>query len=267
MSRQVDFYGNYSEFTESVSAAVRAEAFGEDVGQNSWITADEYAGFAERLGLSGESHVLEVASGSGGPSLWLARRIGCRLTGVDSNEAGIATASRAAAEAGLAGRVEFRLADANARLPFDDATFDGILCMDAMNHLPDRLAVLRDWRRLLRPGRRAVFTDTVVITGPVTAEELARRSSIGVFLFTPPGANERLIGDAGLRLVESEDVTENAALVSARWRAARERHRDALVRMEGEERFAGTQTFLDTVHRLTSERRLSRIVYVAERAD
>jgi SAM-dependent methyltransferase len=267
MPREVDLYRNYSEFSESVSAAVRAEAFGEDIGQNSWITADEYLRFADWLGLSPDSHVLEVASGSGGPSLWLARRAGCRITGVDSNEGGITTASRAAAQAGLADRAAFRRADANTRLPFDDAAFDGILCMDAMNHLPDRLSILRDWRRLLRPGRRAVFTDTVVITGPVTGEELAQRGSIGVFVFTPPGVNERLIDEAGLRLVAREDVTENAALVSGRWRAARERHRDDLIRLEGEERFAGLQTFFAVVHRLTSERRLSRIVYAAERPD
>jgi SAM-dependent methyltransferase len=267
MQHEVDFYRNYSDFNESVSKAIRAEAFGEDIGQNSWITADEYLRFAGWLGLFPDSRVLEVASGSGGPSLWLARRAGCRLTGVDSNESGIETASRAAAEGGLADRVDFHREDANTRLPFDDETFDGILCMDAMNHLPDRASILRDWRRLLRPRRRAVFTDPVVITGPVTAEELAQRSSIGVFVFTPPGVNERLIDEAGLRLVEREDVTENAAVLSGRWRAARERHRDDLVRMEGEERFTGLQTFFAVVHRLTSERRLSRIVYAAERLD
>ena len=91
--------------------------------------------------------------------------------------------------------------DANARLPFDDNSFDAVLCIDAMNHLPARLAVLREWQRVLRPGHRALFTDPVVITGPVTNDELALRSSIGVFLFVPPGINERLIEEAGLRLV------------------------------------------------------------------
>src|SRR6476620_11413371 len=244
MPKRFDLYsGTYSQFTERVLAAVRAETFGEDIGQNSWLTADEFGGFVDQLGLSGIDHALEIASGSGGPALFAARRTGCRITGVDADESGVATASRAAADAGLGERVRFRTSDANARLPFDDASFDGVLCMDAMNHLPDRAGVLHEWRRVLRPGRRAVFTDPVVITGPVTYDELARRSSIGVFVFVPPGVNERLIEEAGLALAERRDVTENAARVSGRWRAARERHRDELVRIEGEQRFSGLQDF------------------------
>jgi len=99
----------------------------------------------------------------------------------------------------------------------------------------------------------------------VTNDELALRSSIGLFLFVPPGSNEQLIAEADLKLIQSEDVTENAALVSGRWHDARERHRDALIRIEREERFEGLQQFFDTVHRLTSERRLSRIVYLVEK--
>jgi SAM-dependent methyltransferase len=134
-----------------------------------------------------------------------------------------------------------------------------------MNHLPDRLNVFREWQRILGPGRRAVFTDPVVITGPVTNDELALRSLVGLFLFVPPGVNEQLIADAGFRLVQQEDVSGNAALVSRRWHDARQRHKDALLQIEGEERFEGLQKFFTAVHRLTSERRLSRIVYLVEK--
>src|SRR6185503_12279552 len=151
-------------------------------------------------------------------------------------------------------------------LPFDDDFFDALLCIDSMNHFPDRLAVFREWRRVLRPGGRALFTDPVVITGPVTNDELALRSSIGLFLFVPAGVNERLLEEAGLRLVLQEDVTENAALVAGRWHRARNNHRDDLVRIEGEERFLGLQRFFEAVHTLTRQKRLSRIAYVAEKA-
>ena len=266
MAERTDlFYNTYSHFDEQALAAVRAETFGRDIGQNSWLTADEYERFASWLGLAPESHVLEVASGSGGPALYLAELAGCRVTGVDANESGVATAERSAADSNITNRVSFRVADANAPLPFDDGAFDALVCIDAMNHFPERASALREWRRVLRPGGRAVFTDPVVITGPVTNDELALRSSIGLFLFVPPGVNERLIEAAGLRLVKQEDATDNAALVSGRWHQSRLRHRDALLRIEGEERFESLQKFFDAVHRLTTERRLSRIVYLAER--
>jgi hypothetical protein len=77
--------------------------------------------------------------------------------------------------------------------------------------------------------------------------------------------NERLIKEAGFSLMRQEDVTENAALISGRWHAARASRRDELLRIEGEERYEGLQKFFAVVHSLTTERRLSRIAYVAEK--
>ena len=266
MPKRVDLFDStYSHFTENVLDVVRKETFGEDIGQNSWLTVDEYDRFLSWLGLTSQHHVLEVASGSGGPALHLANTVGCRVTGIDANEKGVTTASQMAATADQADRLRFVVADANARLPFDDNTFDAVLCLDSMNHFQDRLAVFREWHRVLRAGHRAIFTDPVVITGPVTNDELAMRSAIGLFLFVPPDINERLIEEAGLQLVRQEDVTANAALVAGRWHASRERHKDGLLKIEGEERFDGLQRFFASVQQLTSERRLSRIAYVAEK--
>jgi len=99
----------------------------------------------------------------------------------------------------------------------------------------------------------------------VTNDELALRSSIGLFLFVPLGVNEQLVEASGFRLLKNEDVSANAALVSGRWHESRQRHKDDLIKIEGEERFAGLQQFFAAVQRLTSERRLSRIVYLVEK--
>jgi hypothetical protein len=105
----------------------------------------------------------------------------------------------------------------------------------------------------------------VVITRPVTNDDLALRSSIGLFVFTPPGVNEHFIETAGFNLLRREDVTVNAAVVAGRWHRSRHRHRKALLEIEGEERYEGLQKFFAAVHRLTSERRLSRIAYLVEK--
>lgn len=265
-ANRVDLFDStYSHFSEQVLDSVRKETFGDDIGQNSWLTRDEYDRFIGWLHVGAGHRVLEVASGSGGPAGYLADQSGCHVTGIDSNEFGIATATRAAVESHLSDRLKFIAADANARLPFANEAFDALLCIDSMNHFPDRLAVFREWTRVLRPGGRALFTDPVVISGPVTNDELALRSSIGLFVFAPGAVNEQFIESAGLRLLRQEDVTENAAMVSGRWHLARHHHRDALLRIEGSERFEGLQRFFAAVHRLTSERRLSRIVYLAEK--
>ena len=265
MTKRVDLFDStYKNFQDRVHDAVRKETYGIDIGQNSWLTVDEYERMLPWLELKADEHVLEVASGSGGPALYMARTTGCRVTGIDVNPSGVATASELAAKAGQADRVCFTVANATAALPFDDHTFHGLVCIDSMNHFPDRLAVFRAWRRVLRPGRRALFTDPVVITGPITNDELALRSSIGLFLFVPPGINEHLIEEAGFRLIRKDDVSGNAAAIAGRWHEARRTHEAELRRIEGDERFEGLQRFFKAVHNLTSRKQLSRIVYLVE---
>lgn len=187
MSRSVDLFDStYSHFEAEVLARVRRKTFGEDFGQNSWTTADEYRRWAEWLDLREGSHALEVASGSGGPAVFLAGLCGCRVTGIDFNPHGVATANERAQAHGLAPRVAFQQGDADEPLPFPDGTFDAVLCIDSANHFPHRLQVLREWHRVLRPRGKLLFTDPVVVTGLVSNEELAVRSSIGYFLFAPP---------------------------------------------------------------------------------
>jgi SAM-dependent methyltransferase len=266
MKRKVDLFDStYSHFEAEVLARIRQKTFEEDFGQNSWTTADEYRRWAQWLDLRETSNVLEVASGSGGPAIFLAKLCGGRVTGIDINAHGVAAAIERAQVHGLAARVAFEKVDAGVTLPFPDLSFDAILCIDSANHFADRLGVLKEWHRVLKPGGNALFTDPVVVTGLVSNEELAARSSIGYFLFAPPGVNERLIEEAGFEIVRQEDVTENAALVSKRWYEARAEDYEALVKIEGEERYVNLQDFFSTVHRLTKERRLSRFVYMAQK--
>jgi len=66
--------------------------------------------------------------------------------------------------------------------------------------------------RILKPGAgRMLFSDALVIGGVISHDEIAARSSIGFYLFSPPGENERLIRSAGFSDIKVVDTTENAA--------------------------------------------------------
>jgi SAM-dependent methyltransferase len=262
----VDLYNNvYADFASDAEAAVRQATYGEDLGQSSWLTAQEWLEFADQLAVMPGAEVLEVGSGSGGPAVYWALVRGCRVTGVDINEHGVRNALRLAEARGVAERAHFQAVDASQPLPFPEGTFDAVVSNDAMCHLGQRVSVLHDWYRVLRPGGRALFTDAMVLTGIVSHEELAIRSSIGFYLFVPPGENERLLGEAGFALLRVQDVTDNAAEVSRRWHDARAQHREALVAREGQANFDGLQRFLRCVNTLSVERRLSRYAYLAEK--
>ena len=212
---KVNLYDHvYGDFDSTAEGAVRRETYGEDLGQSSWLTATEWLGFADQLGIGEGSDVLEVGSGSGGPAVYLAAKRACRVTGVDVNEHGVRNAIALAEARELADRTHFQAVDASQPLPFGDARFDAVVSNDAMCHLRNRVSVLRDWHRVLRPGGRALFTDAMVLTGIVSHEELATRSSVGYYLFVPPGANERMLQEAGFTVRAAQDVTTNAAEVS-----------------------------------------------------
>ena len=67
--------------------------------------------------------------------------------------------------------------------------------------------MLRECRRVLKPGGRLLFSDALVVNGPLTNEEIAARSSIGYYVFVPRGENERLIQEAGLTFLQAQDTT------------------------------------------------------------
>jgi len=262
----VDLYNaSYGQFSADAQRAVRTATYGEDLGQTGWMTADELRHFSALLKLDASSQVLEVGSGSGGPALFLAASIGCTVTGLDVNAFGVGTAQDQAAQRGLDRLVTFQVIDAGQALAFGQDSFDAVISNDAMCHIPRRAEVLAEWYRLLRPGGRMLFTDAMVLSGLVSHEEIARRSSIGTYFYLPPGENERLIKAAGFELLVCEDRTAEAAAISRRWHDARTKHREALVGLEGERPFSDLQDFLWCVHTLTAERRLSRYMYLAQK--
>jgi hypothetical protein len=117
--------------------------------------------------------------------------------------------------------------------------------------------------RALKPGGRMLFSDALVIDGMVSQEEIATRSSIGFYVYSPPGENERLMERAGFRNSLATDTTDSAARIARQWHHAREKRKEELVAAEGSTNFEGLQRFLSCVHTLTSEKRLLRYLYFA----
>jgi SAM-dependent methyltransferase len=91
-------------------------------------SADKIRLLGERLGLGRGSHVLDIASGHGGPALVLAREFGCRLTCVERAPEFVASARERIAAAGLEDRIELVEADA---ATFELGRYDAALCIGA----------------------------------------------------------------------------------------------------------------------------------------
>ena len=104
--------------------------------------------------------VLDFAAGT----CWateLLSRLAVRTVSVDlSLEMMRRGRERLAADARLVFRddADFVVARGQA-LPFADGTFDGILCLNALHHLPSYAVAFREFHRVLKPGGRAVFSE------------------------------------------------------------------------------------------------------------
>jgi SAM-dependent methyltransferase len=96
------------------------------------------------LRLGRETVVLDVACGTAGPALVLAREFGCRVHGVDVSATFIEAAQQRIAEAQLADRISVEIGDA-AETVFEPASYDVALCLGAAfiwGHIGDAAAAL-----------------------------------------------------------------------------------------------------------------------------
>ena len=113
------------------------------------IARDVHVGPGQTLG--------DLACGSGGPGLWVARAAGARLIGVDFSSVAIQHARQRVAAFGMSGKADFLVSEITT-IPLPDAGLDGAMSVDAFQLFPDQPATLREIARILRLGARLVLT-------------------------------------------------------------------------------------------------------------
>lgn len=95
--------------------------------------------------------VLDVASGTAGVALQLARRTGAHITGIDVTEAMLRRGQAAVRANGARDRISLVTGQAEA-LPFPDASIDGLTFTYLLRYVADPAATLAELARVVRPG-------------------------------------------------------------------------------------------------------------------
>jgi SAM-dependent methyltransferase len=111
-----------------------------------------------------QARIVDVAAGPGTLSL-LAAAAGATVSAIDLSPKMVDEFRARIAVAGLAGAVDVRVGDGQ-QLPFDTAAFDAAFSMFGLMFFPDRAAGLREMKRVLKPGGRAVVGSWIPFEGP-----------------------------------------------------------------------------------------------------
>ncbi len=147
------------------------------------------------------ARVLEVGCGVGLTACYLARRYGCRITGIDSRPRLIARARDRAAHLGLSDRADFHVSDALSLLSLgaDAVGYDAVIGESVLAYLPDKAAVLRTWMDITRPGGYVGFSDATWLRPPTPAALALAAEALGRSLaLLPPEGWAALLREAGM---------------------------------------------------------------------
>ena len=106
--------------------------------------------------LSESGDVLEVAPGPGYLAVEIAKLGNCQVTGLDISKAMVEIAQHYAAGAGVP--AEFLQGNAS-NMPFEDESFDFIVCSAAFKNFSDPVGAIQEMYRVLRTGGKALIVD------------------------------------------------------------------------------------------------------------
>jgi sarcosine/dimethylglycine N-methyltransferase len=217
------------QLTQRLVAALDAAGFsGRPVSVQDLAPLDQFhtrglaatADLARAAGIAAADAVLDVGSGLGGPSRYLAATCGCTVEGIDLSPAFVDAARYLAKRAGLADKVTYAAGDALA-LPYADGSFDVAWTQHVAMNIADRDRFYAGLHRVLRPGGRLAVYDIVAGSGealhfPVPWSRVPDTS----FLMTP-GAMRSTLEHHGFTVRSWTDRTADGVAWFEQQRAAR----------------------------------------------
>jgi SAM-dependent methyltransferase len=138
-------------------SALMGDGLPSEVEPFSFVPLDGLESLATLLDVRRGQLLVDLGCGRGGPGLWLARRVGAGLIGVDGSGVALADARQRLRLFPGVSPARFEVADvACTGLP--DACADAVVSIDVLQLLDDQAAMIYEAARLVRPGGRVVLT-------------------------------------------------------------------------------------------------------------
>lgn len=158
--------------------------------------------------ISPGSYLLDVGCGVGATACYIARKVGCRVMGVDILEKMVARSRERAKRERLADRVEFRFADAQ-EMPFEDGLFDAVITESVTAFPQDKQKAVDEYARVTRSGGYVGLNETAWLKVPPPTQVIAwAEQDIGASVQPQtPAAWIGLLEAAGLQEIVAKTYT------------------------------------------------------------
>ncbi|HET7238232.1 MAG TPA: methyltransferase domain-containing protein [Terrimicrobiaceae bacterium] len=219
-----------------ISSDVLTEDDLKDFDQDHYGGTEALDTLADIAGIRRDHHVLDVCSGMGGPSRWLAHRRGCRVTGLDFTASRVEAAKRLSQRARLDHLVDFVHGDATA-MPLPASRYDALIGQESWLHIPDKAALISECVRVLKPGGTVAFTDIVTRSALDPSTEARLAAEMHTSNIASAESYAALLKKNGCAVVAHDDLSDDWKEILVKRLEMYRSLRDTTIAEFGEARF------------------------------
>lgn len=113
---------------------------------------------ADRLPIKADQHIVDIGCGLGGPARYIAKRFGCKVSGVDITQPFVEAGNKLTALLRMQDQVTIQLGNGQ-RMSYGDAEFDGAYTQHVTMNVADRRSFFSEARRVLKSGAFFALTE------------------------------------------------------------------------------------------------------------